>query len=109
MTSPRFLIVPLLLGTAARVHNPGPAPAIAQHVEILRTTHGVPHIRAENMEAMGYGLGYVMSEDYGARVVLGLLRARGETARWFGRDSIDGDFSNRMAYTRSVDGWPTLS
>jgi acyl-homoserine-lactone acylase len=87
---------------------PGPPPEIARHVEVLRTAHGVPHIRAENLEAAGYALGYVMSEDYGARVPLGLLRARGETARWFGRDSVEGDFGNRMSYVRAVAGWPTL-
>ena len=62
---------------------PGPPPAIAQHVEVLRTAHGVPHIRADNLEAAGYGLGYAMTEDYGARVVLGLLRGRGESAKWW--------------------------
>jgi acyl-homoserine-lactone acylase len=102
----------LALGAAApatvRHRPPGPPPAVAQHVEILRTTHGVPHIRAESMEGFGYGLGYVMSEDYGARVVLGLLRGRGESARWFGRDSLEGDFANRMSYERAVAGWPTL-
>ncbi|AHG93822.1 peptidase S45 penicillin amidase (plasmid) [Gemmatirosa kalamazoonensis] len=102
----------LSLGTAAptnvRHRPPGPPPEIASHVEVLRTAHGVPHIRAENLEAAGYALGYVMSEDYGARVVLGLLRGRGESARLFGRDSLEGDFSNRMSYARAVAGWPTL-
>ena len=33
-----------------------------------------------------------MIEDYGPRIALNLLRARGEMGRWFGHDSIEGDF-----------------
>ena len=107
MTAARYTIATsaaLALGIAAP-HRP---PDVAQHVEVIRTAHGVPHIRADDMEGAGYGLGYVMSEDYGARVVLGLLRGRGESARWFGRDSLEGDFPNRQSYDRAVAGWPTL-
>jgi acyl-homoserine-lactone acylase len=83
---------------------PVPAPpALAQQVEIRRTTYGVPHIKAENLAAAGYGLAYVQLEDYGANVAMGLLRARGEMARWFGRDSIEGDFNGQLEHARAVE------
>ncbi len=75
----------------------------AAHVEIRRTTNGVPHIKADNIGAAEYALAYVQSEDYGARVPLDLLKSRGEMGRWFGRDSMERDFSARLAYERAVE------
>src|SRR5512138_2224783 len=74
---------------AFHARRPGPAPALAAQVEVRRTAHGVPHIKADNLEAAGYALAYVQLEDYGPRVALGLLRARGQMGLWFGRDSMD--------------------
>ncbi|HEX8851604.1 MAG TPA: penicillin acylase family protein [Gemmatimonadaceae bacterium] len=74
--------------------------------EVRRTAHGVPHIRARTLRAAGYALGYVQSEDYGARVAFELIRSRGELARWFGRDSIERDFAARPAYERAVATYP---
>jgi acyl-homoserine-lactone acylase len=45
----------------------------------------------------------VQSEDYGARVALSLLRARGEMAKWFGHDSIAGDFTATPGYRRALE------
>ena len=61
-------------------------------------------IKADNLGAAEFALAYVQSEDYGARVPLDLLRARaGEMGRWFGRDSMERDFSSRLAYNRAVE------
>jgi acyl-homoserine-lactone acylase len=76
---------------------------LAQQVEVQRTAHGVPHIIAQNLAALGYGEAYVQSEDYGARVALSLLHARGEVAKWYGHDSIAGDFNGAIAYRRAVE------
>jgi acyl-homoserine-lactone acylase len=78
------------------------APELWRQVEIIRTAHGVPHIRAENLRAAGYGLGWIMLEDYGARTPLFVLRARGEMGRLFGHDSIESDFMNRIRHERAV-------
>jgi acyl-homoserine-lactone acylase len=84
------------------------APALAAHVEVRRTAHGVPHIIADNLAAAAYALAYVQCEDYGARVPLDLVRARGEMGRWFGRDSMERDFAARLAYARAVETYPRL-
>ena len=73
-----------------------------RQVEIIRTAHGVPHIRAENLRAGGYGLAWVMSEDYGPRTGLRLVGARGELSRFEGRARVDADFTNLRARTRAV-------
>ena len=87
-------------GVAAQAKG---ADDLARRVEIRRTEYGVPHIRAENLAAAAFGLAYVQLEDYGPPVALGLLRARGEMGRWFGRDSIEGDFTARLEYARAVE------
>src|SRR5690242_10524075 len=96
--------------TAPRAQTASPlsASVLATQVEVRRTTHGVPHIKAENLIAAGYAEAYVQSEDYGPRVALSLLRARGDMARWFGRDSINEDFINRPAYARAVHAYPLI-
>jgi acyl-homoserine-lactone acylase len=76
---------------------------LAQQVEVRRTKHGVPHIFAQNLAAAGYAEAYVQSEDYGARVALSLLHARGEVAKWYGHDSIAADFNAVPAYRRAVE------
>ena len=73
-----------------------------RQVEIIRTAHGVPHIRAENLRAGGYGLAWVMSEDYGPRTGMRLVGARGELSRFEGRARVDADFTNLRARTRAV-------
>src|SRR4029078_6638442 len=77
------------------------APAMADlssQVEITRLDHGVPHIRGKNLRAAGYGLGWVMTEDYGTRTPHGLLRARGEMGKVFWKERMDGVFSNQIAH-----------
>ena len=85
-----------------------PASDYIAHVEVRRTAHGVPHIKADNLGAAEFALAYVQSEDYGARVPLDLLRARGEMGRWFGRDSMERDFAARLAYNRAVETYPFI-
>ncbi|MGZ8845875.1 MAG: penicillin acylase family protein [Pyrinomonadaceae bacterium] len=70
-----------------------PAPELWRQVEIIRTAHGVPHIRAENLRAAGYALAWLQSEDYGSRTALNVLEARGQLAQINGiRDNIESDF-----------------
>jgi acyl-homoserine-lactone acylase len=79
-----------------------------REVEIIRTAHGVPHIRAENLRAAGYALAWLQLQDHGPRTALNLLRARGHMGRVFGRDSMETDFVARRARSRAVQTWPRL-
>jgi acyl-homoserine-lactone acylase len=78
-------------------------PAEAGQVEVIRTSYGVPHIYADNFRALGYALGYLQLEDYGDRVPIILLGARGELARYQGAGALDADFVNRPYYIRAVE------
>ena len=96
------------LASAAGARAQAPAADLSQQVEIRRTTHGVPHIAAQNLKAAAYALAWVQLEDHGPRVAMGLLRSRGEMGRWFGRDSMDGDFLAQRAYRIAVERYPQL-
>ncbi len=63
-----------------------------RQVEIIRTSHGVPHIRAENLRAAGYALAWLQSEDYGPRTAFNALEARGQLALVNGYAGIESDF-----------------
>lgn len=81
---------------------------IAEQVEVIRTTYGVPHIRADNLRAAGYAMGFVQMEDYGYAVVRRLIGARGEMGLHFGRDSIGADFENRLTHRRALETYHLL-
>lgn len=75
---------------------------------IRRTDYGVPHILANDFRGIGIGLGYTQTEDYGTRVVLNLLRAKGIMGLTFGRDSMQQDFSARLARERALETFHLL-
>lgn len=96
----------------ASVVAPGGSSAaeLARDVIIRRTRYGVPHIRAESLRAMGFGLAWAMTEDYGERVPRELLEDRGTLSRHFGPDSLDGGtFRNRRAWHRALETYSRLS
>ena len=75
---------------------------------VRRTEYGVPHILAKNFRGVGIGLGYTQVEDYGDRVILGALRAKGWMGRTFGRDSMNGDFAAQLDAKRVQETFPLL-
>jgi acyl-homoserine-lactone acylase len=93
-------------GAPAQV--PNDVSELARRVEVRRTKFGVPHIKAEDLRAAGYALAYVQLEDYGPRVTIALLRARGEMGRWFGRDSMESDFIAQRSYALAVERYAQL-
>jgi acyl-homoserine-lactone acylase len=79
-----------------------------REVEIIRTEHGVPHVRADNMRAAGYALGWLQCEDYGAVTPTRLWATRGETARVNGRKAIEGDFEAQRQRARAIETYRLL-
>ncbi|MDA1082581.1 MAG: penicillin acylase family protein [Gemmatimonadetes bacterium] len=75
---------------------------------IRRTEHGVAHILADDFRGIGIGLGYAQVEDYGERVILGLLRSKGWMGRTFGRDSLNSDFGAARDMIRVRETYHTL-
>jgi acyl-homoserine-lactone acylase len=84
--------------------------ALSRQVVIRRTDYGVAHIRAESLEAAAFALAWVQLEDYGSRVVEGLLGARGESTLHLGLDegNLDADFRARRSHARAVETFHRL-
>jgi acyl-homoserine-lactone acylase len=105
-----LILVSLAAGLLAAVpaRMPTPPADLWRQVEIVRTAHGVPHIRAENLRAAGYALAWVMSEDYGPRTGMRLVAARGELSRFEGRARLDADFQFRRDRKRAIETYHLL-
>jgi acyl-homoserine-lactone acylase len=84
------------------------ANVLSQQVIIRRTTHGIPHIDANNLAAAGFALGFVQMEDHAYRVSQLLLKARGEWSKYNDisqedrAQSIDDDAANKLKYNRAL-------
>ncbi|HEX7122785.1 MAG TPA: penicillin acylase family protein, partial [Gemmatimonadaceae bacterium] len=85
-----------------------PDSLLYREVEVIRTAHGVPHIRAQNLRAGAYALAWLQLEDHGPRTAMNVLRARGWMGRVFGHDSIESDFIYRRARARAIETYHLL-
>ncbi|MGW8266141.1 MAG: penicillin acylase family protein [Longimicrobiales bacterium] len=85
-------------GTGASTATGQEMDPLARRIEIRRTSYGVPHVLAEELAGAGYGLAWVMMEDYREEVPRAILRSNGRWGLAVGRDSISGDFAGRMAH-----------
>jgi acyl-homoserine-lactone acylase len=63
--------------------------------ELVRTSHGLVHVRASDFRGLGYGLAYAYAQDNLCMFADSLLTVRGERSRFFGPDA---------HATRSVNG-----
>lgn len=66
---------------------PPPATAARIQVELARTTHGVPHVRADDFRSLGYGLAYAYAQDNVCMFADSLLTVRGERSAFFGGEA----------------------
>ena len=80
-----------------------------RQVEVVRTAHGVPHIRAENLRAAGYALAWMMLEDYGRVAASDLLESSGRWASIDGYERIETDFAMRPLREKALAKYPQLS
>lgn len=87
----------------------GQAHELWREVEVIRTAHGVPHIRAENLRAAGYALAWLQSEDYGPVTAMRVLGASGQWASVAGYERIESDFISRREREKLTKNYPRLS
>lgn len=80
----------------------GQSHPIQDQVTIRRTQYSVPHIKAENLKAVAFGLAYCEMEDYGEKVPRALVRGRGDLALLEGYKAIDQDFISQQKYQVTV-------
>jgi len=53
-------------------------------VTVVRTTYGIPHIRARDQGSLAFGIGYTAGEDNVCVIAEQLVTVRGERAQYFG-------------------------
>jgi len=104
----RFRLIAWLALVLASIAHAQNSDDLSGRVEIRRTAYGVPHIKAQDLRAAYYALAWLQLEDHGPRVALGILRARGEMGKWFGRDSMESDFVEQRSRRLAVEKYATL-
>lgn len=66
-------------------------PGLAGPVEILRDTHGIPHLRAGSTGDAWFALGFVHAQDRLFQMELTRRRALGRAAEWLGAGAAEAD------------------
>lgn len=89
--------------------KPGAENELWRQVEIIRTAHGVPHIRAQNLRAAGYALAWLQCEDYGTTTPMEILAASGRRASVDGYEQIESDFIIRRYGMATLAKYNSLS
>ena len=82
---------------------------LGRQVEVIRTAHGVPHIRAKNLRAAGYALAWLQCEDYGTTTPIEILGASGRWAYVEGLQRIESDFLILRQRERNLKRYVQLS
>jgi len=75
-----------LVFVAASALCGGSALAAPDGAEIVRTTHGIPHVTAGNYRDLGFGLAYAYASDNVCALADQIVTVNGERSRYFGPD-----------------------
>ncbi|MDM7921936.1 MAG: penicillin acylase family protein [Pyrinomonadaceae bacterium] len=100
-----FLFAVLLLPVAVSANDA----ELWRQVEVIRTAHGVPHIRAANLRSAGYALAWLQLEDYGQTAAMNVLGASGRAASVLGYERIEGDYAAMRARSLAAENYTKLS
>ncbi len=66
------------------------APDGSLAAKIIRTSYGVPHITADNLQSTGFGSGYAYAQDNICILADQVIKVRSERAKYFGPDKVFG-------------------
>ena len=70
-------------------------------VDIRWTSHGIPHVKAEDWGSLGYGFAYATAIDGVCVIARDIVRVRGELSRYFGPD--EGNFESDVFHKALLD------
>jgi acyl-homoserine-lactone acylase len=65
--------------------------------KIVRTEYGIPHISANDWGSLGFGTGYAYAQDNYCVLMKEIVRANGESLRWFGEEG-GGNLADDLVY-----------
>ena len=83
--------------------------SIPDDVTIRRTAYGVPHILADNLKSVAFGLAYAECEDRGEKVIEPLIRARGVYAKFTSDEYADMDMYAKLTQSLTRNTYHLLS
>ena len=80
------------------------------HAQVLRTSYGIPHIRATDWGSLGYGYGYAFAQDNVCVLAREVLVANGTQSRHFGASTLNADRVYKMVNStaRVAAAWAVL-
>src|SRR5687768_7839031 len=90
---------------ASAQQAPASAPADGYSASIQRTTHGIPHVTADNFGSLGFGSGYASAETSICTLADTLVTARAQRSRWFGPEARYNDQVTLEASNLQVDAF----
>ncbi len=99
----------LLLISLISMIGPVLAQNISEKVMITRTEYGVPHIVADDLKSVAFGLAYAELEDRGEKVVLPLVRAKGVWAKHTDIENADADLYAKLIKEHTRDTYHLLN
>jgi acyl-homoserine-lactone acylase len=70
---------------------------------IRYTEFGIPHIRAQDYDAVGYGQGYAQARDNLCKIERGMLALEGKLSRYFGPDAVGTELAGRGTTSLTTD------
>lgn len=71
-------------GAPVREADPSARAGSGYRAEITRTSHGIPHVVADDWGSLGFGHGYATAQTNLCNLADTLVTGRGERSRWFG-------------------------
>src|SRR5512144_2062698 len=88
----------LLLFASPRALATGDHRGGVREVTIVRDERGVPHVHADSLRALFYGVGYAQGQDRLWQAETLRRAATGTLAEWFGPGSLAGDVQARLFF-----------
>jgi acyl-homoserine-lactone acylase len=85
-----------LCGNPVAEDNPGNPGDGNYDANIVWTEYGIPHVTADDWGSLGYGAGYAYARENFCVLMKEVVRANGESLRWFGEDG--GSLADDLVY-----------
>lgn len=95
------LVISSGLLLAACERTLGPNTETSYEVDIRWTSHGIPHVKAEDWGSLGYGFAYATATDAICVIARDVLRVNGELSKHFGPG--DGSFESDVFHRALLD------